>query len=74
MLQGETSNIPSHADSAPLFVYRNLWRFIGTTQPLARGEHVARDSALLAANIYGNMPYITNGLCINVLKFGDTLA
>jgi len=68
MLHGETSNMPSDAGSAPLFVYRNLWRFIRTTQPLARGQHVARYSVVLPANIHGNMHYVTNGLCKNVLK------
>jgi len=68
MLDGETSNIPSNADSAPLSVYRNLWRFIRTSQPLVRGQDVARDSVVLPANMYRNMRYITNRLCENVLK------
>jgi len=68
MLDGATSNMPSNADSAPLFAYRNLWRFIRTSQPLARGQDVARDSVVLPVNMYRNMHYITNGLCKNVLK------
>jgi len=68
MLHGEASNMPSNAHSAPLFVCRSLWRFIRTSQSLAHGQYVARDSVVLPADIYGNMHYITNGLCKNVLK------